>query len=367
MRKLFTYFLAILIVIMIPRTVYASTTLKFDDSISGEQFFDKVKNCKENKEIEVTIHGNMEQGIANFADKIAKASDIGCAYAKYYTFANYYTFAWHNVSNHQLKLDYTTNDIKEMETGKYEINIDEVTGKEFLEKIHSSKANSKVRLYVTARTKKEADNKLKEFAKDVQKSSKYGLNYAIDTKENRAKLNSYQQNLELTTMIVLNERTKDIKAAEKMVSNIKGWKKMTENQRFLSLTKACQKKSRWKQPCDDFHFYNKMNNLVCNDYAMMYKRVAEMVTNNCESQYIMKEFKDNTSHALLLVRVGKQYYEGNNGTLSKNYKDKEVSFRAWVKENKKEYTKTQLERDFLRVNGYSLIPTGKPVRLSDSL
>ena len=346
MKKLFTYFLAILIVIMIPKTVYASTTLKFDDSISGEQFFDEVKNCKENKEIEVTIHGNIAQGVANFADKIAKASNIHCAYAEYNS------LTWHNVSKQQLKLEYTTNDIKEMETGKYEINIDEVTGEEFLKKIHSSKANSKVRLYVTARTKKEADNKLKEFAKEVKKFSKSGLNYAIDTKENREKLSNYQQNLEITTMIVLNERTKDINAAEKMVSNIKGWKKMTENQRFLALAKACQKKSRWKQPCNDFHFYNKMNNLVCHDYAIMYKRVAEMITSNCESQYVRKDFKDNTSHALMLVRVGKQYYEGNNENLSKNYRNKDASFRAWVKENKKEYTKTELERNFLKANGY---------------
>lgn len=341
-----TLLVSFLIGILAPNPIQASTTVKISSTATGQEFFNKIAKSKGAKKVVIQLQGTtdkeLEDDLYKFAWKVKMASNI------LYDYDIYSVQIWYFHNKNQVTLEYNTEEIRDMETGKTLIDIDTVSGKELLDKIHSSKRNYRYILAVSATSKKQAKSKLKKFANEVKKASKYDLTYAIYTKENIKKFKDYSNGVEIVTYLPMQEKVKDIKAAENMVSKIPNWNKLSAKDKFLKLSAACNKISEWKKPGGDFHFYNKKNKLVCWDYAFMYKRVAELVTNDCESELVLNK---KAEHALVLVRVGKDYYEGNNWFLSKNYKDKRLSFRHWYKSNPKEYGKTKIEKAFIKANG----------------
>ena len=137
-------------------------------------------------------------------------------------------------------------------------------------------------------------------------------------------------------------------ACEKMVSNIKEFKYMSDNKKSLVLAKKCQAQSTWyNQQWNEFHFYKKDNKLVCYDYAYMYKRVAEMITDKARTEIVLNA---NAKHAIAIICIGNSYYEGNNGHLSKKFHWKGYDIRSWYKSNPKKFG-SKLVKGFIKANG----------------
>ena len=337
--KLVTAMILLVVGMMLVIPTYAATksSITVNSNIDGNKFFKMIKNTKGDKDIYVKIKNTAE--LANFADELYYTSNIS------YDYEVETPETEHTLKNGKVKLLYSTADIKEMETGKLVFDPDSDTGKDFLKALHKSKADSKIRLRIAADNKKYALKQLKKFQKEVKSASEFGLSYEIYTVENVKQLDRCQG---AAIYIDLEDRTKDILACEKMVASIKGWKNMSENQRFLALSKLCNKNSKWyNQQWNDFHFYKKDNKLVCYDYAYMYKRVAEMITDKARTEVVLNA---NAKHALAIIGIGNNYYEGNNGHLNKNYHWKGNDIRSWYKSNPKKYG-SKLVRDFIKANG----------------
>lgn len=337
--KLVTAVIMLAVGMMLVIPTYASTrsSITVNSNIDGNKFFKMIKNTKGEKDIYVKIKNTAE--LAHFADELYYTSNIS------YDYEVETPETEHTLKNGKVKLLYSTADIKEMEAGKLVFDPDSDTGKDFIKALHKSKADSKIRLRIAADNKKDALKQLKKFQKEVKKASEFGLSYEIYTVENVKQLDRCQG---AAIYIDLEDRTKDMLACEKMVSNIKDFKYMSDNRRFLALAKKCQMQSKWyNQQWNDFHFYNKNNKLVCYDYAMMYKRVAEMITDKVRTEIVLNA---NAKHALAVIGIGNSYYEGNNGHLSKNYHWKGNDIRSWYKTNPKKFG-SKLVRDFIKANG----------------
>ena len=338
--KLVTAIIMLVVGMMLVIPTYASTrssiTMTTDDM--GEDFLKKVVKTKGNKDIYLKYRS--KEDLANFANEVKAVSNAHSTY----DIETEETL--HTNKNGKVKLAFTTKDFKEMESGKMYFDLKEKTGKDFIKSLHSSKADSQIVLGVTAETKKGAIKQLKNFQKEVQKVSKFGLSYEIYTGDNVKQLKGYQKGC--TFYIPLADRTKDMLACEKMVSNIKDFKYMSDSRKFVVLAKKCQAQSKWyNQQWNDFHFYNKNNKLVCYDYAMMYKRVAEMVTDKARTEIVLNK---DAKHALAIICIGNSYYEGNNGHLSKKFHWKGNDIRSWYKTNPKKFG-SKLVRDFIKANG----------------
>lgn len=330
--------LAVGMMLVIP--TYASTrssiTMTTDDM--SEDFLKKVVKTKGDKDIYLKYRSR--EDLANFANEVKAVSKAHSTY----DIETEETL--HTNKNGKVKLSYTTKDFKEMESGKMYFDLKKSTGKDFLKALHSSKADSQIVIGVTAETKKGAIKQLKRFQQEVNEVSKFGLSYEIYTGDNVKQLKDFQKGC--TFYISLEDRTKDMLACEKMVSNIKDFKYMSDNRKFLALAKKCQMQSKWyNQQWNDFHFYKKENKLVCYDYAYMYKRVAEMVTDKARTEIVLNK---DAKHALAVIGIGNSYYEGNNGHLSKKFHWKGNDIRSWYKSNPKKFG-SKLVRDFIKANG----------------
>lgn len=340
--KLVTAIIMLVIGMMLVIPTYASTkssiTMTTDDL--GEDFLKKVVKTKGDKDIYLKYRSR--EDLANFANEVKAVSKAHSTY----DIETEETL--HTNKNGKVKLAFTTKDFKEMESGKMYFDLEEKTGKDFIKALHSSNADSQIVIGVTAETKKGAIKQLKRFQQEVKEVSKFGLSYEIYTGDNVKQLKDFQKGCTFTFYIPLKDRTKDMLACEKMVSNIKDFKYMSDNRKFLALAKKCQMQSKWyNQQWEDFHFYNKNNKLVCYDYAMMYKRVAEMITDKARTEIVLNA---NAKHAIAVIGIGNSYYEGNNGHLSKNYHWKGYDIRSWYKSNPKKFG-SKLVRDFIKVNG----------------
>ena len=321
------------------RYVQAST------SMSGEQFLSKVSKEK-GYDINIILVGNSQKeklsNLKAFEARIKKASKK----SYHYDLVKY--FNRNGVSDTMWYYQITTDDIAQIESSNIVMDISKTSGSTFINTIHNSKIDTKVCLTVKASSSKEADEKLKKFADNVKKASKYNLVYGIYTAETRKSLKDLDKGAKQVT-IVLKDGTKDLKAAEELVSKIAGWSKMSDNNKFLALSGVCNKRSDYELPGNKFHFYNTSNKLVCRYYADMYQRIVEIITTDCEA-----EFFDNleVNHALVILRVGSHYYEGNNYILDKNvrFKESKYDFRSWYKSNPKKYG-TKLGKAFIKANG----------------
>lgn len=321
------------------RYVQAST------SMSGEQFLSKVSKEK-GYDINIILVGNSQKeklsNLKAFEARIKKASKK----SYHYDLVKY--FNRNGVSDTMWYYQITTDDIAQIESSNIVMDISKTSGSTFINTIHNSKIDTKVCLTVKASSSKEADEKLKKFADNVKKASKYNLVYGIYTAETRKSLKDLDKGAKQVT-VVLKDGTKDLKAAEKLVSKIAGWSKMSDNNKFLTLSEVCNKRSDYELPGNKFHFYNTSNKLVCRYYADMYQRIVEIITTDCEA-----EFFDNleVNHALVILRVGSHYYEGNDYILDKNirFKESNYDFRSWYKLNPKKYG-TKLGKAFIKANG----------------
>lgn len=338
--KLVTAIIMLVIGMMLVIPTYASTkssiTMTTDDL--GEDFLKKVVKTKGDKDIYLKYRSR--EDLANFANEVKAVSKAHSTY----DIETEETL--HTNKNGKVKLAFTTKDFKEMESGKMYFDLKKSTGKDFLKALHSSKADSQIVIGVTAETKKGAIKQLKRFQQEVNEVSKFGLSYEIYTGDNVKQLKDFQKGC--TFYISLEDRTKDMLACEKMVSNIKDFKYMSDNRKFVVLAKKCQMQSKWhNQQWNDFHFYKKENKLVCYDYAMMYKRVAEMITDKARTEIVLNA---NAKHAIAVIGIGNSYYEGNNNHLSKKFHWKGYDIRSWYKTNPKKFG-SKLVRDFIKANG----------------
>lgn len=340
--KLVTAIIMLIVGMMLVIPTYASTkssiTMTTDDM--GEDFLKKVVKTKGNKDIYLKYRS--KEDLANFAYEVKAVSNAHSTY----DIETEETL--HTNKKGKVKLSYTTKDFKEMESGKMYFDLEEKTGKDFIKSLHSSKADSQIVIGVTAETKKGAIKQLKRFQKEVKEFSKFGLSYEIYTEDNVKQLKDFQKGCTFTFYIPLKDRTKDMLACEKMVSNIKDFKYMSDNRKFLALAKKCQMQSKWhNQQWNDFHFYKKDNKLVCYDYAYMYKRVAEMITDKARTEIVLNK---DAKHALAIICIGNSYYEGNNDHLSKKFHWKDYDIRSWYNTNPKKFG-SKLVKGFIKANG----------------
>lgn len=313
-------------------------------SMSGEQFLSKVSK---EKGYDISIHligNNQKEKLSNlkaFEARIKKASK------KSYHYDLVKLFNQNGVSDTMWYYQITTDDIAQIESSNIVMDISKTSGSTFINTIHNSKTDTKVCLTVKASSSKEADEKLKKFADNVKKASKYNLVYGIYTAETRKSLKDLDKGAKQVT-VVLKDGTKDLKAVEELVSKIVGWNKMSDNNKFLALSGVCNKRSDYELPGNKFHFYNTNNKLVCRYYADMYQRIVEIITTDCEAEFFNNS---EVHHALVILRVGSHYYEGNNYILDKNvrFKESNYDFRSWYKLNPKKYG-TKLGKAFIKAN-----------------
>lgn len=319
----------ILLFILIPTKTYAIT---IDSNISGDAFFQVINETSDDEDINILIHNysHKSQELEQLADRIEASSQIKFDYdAACYEVKT-------TVKNMQTKLQYTTDAVKEMETAKTVIDVANSKGDDFFKVLNNCKNNCKILL------KANQMQDLMRFQKEVKKKSKYLLNYEIITEDTI-------KSLENGCYLEIEDKTKDIKACEKMISKIKGWNKMTDSKKFLTLAKKCNKKSMYYKPKrDEFHFYNKINYMVCRDYARGFIRIACMITENCKTEYVVNKLG---THALAVINIGNNYWECNNYYISKNYKCKLYSLREFYKEDLNRNW-SPLVLKFLSVNGY---------------
>lgn len=326
--KKYILYLALLFMLL-PTKTYAIT---IDSNISGDTFFRVINETSDDEDINILIHNYSQKSreLQQLADRIEASSQIKFDYD-----ADCYEVKT-TVKNMQAKLQYTTETVKEMETGKTVIDVVNSKGEDFFTILNNCQNNCKILLKVNRM------QDLMRFQKEVKEKSKYHLNYEIVT-------NDTIKSLENGCYIEIEDKTKDIKACEKMISKIKGWNKMTDSKKFLALAKNCNKKSMYYKPKrDEFHFYNEMNYMVCRDYARGFIRVATMITDNCKTEYIVNK---KGTHAVAVINIGKNYWECNDQYISKNFKCKGYSLREfYIEDLDRDWSSLVLK--FLSVNGY---------------
>ena len=339
---LLTIFALTAVILLYPAKVSAANQRKLviDSNVSGEEFFQLVNRVSKNEDIYIETQTYVYRcsELDDLAERVKSASAINFDYE-----INGYEVKT-TFTGTLAKLLYKTGDIQEMETGTSVVNIDIASGSDFFDTLYGCRNNCKIRLKFSNTNGADAVKRLKHFQKEVKKQSRYHLNYGICTEENFQKIKEINGD----GYIDLWDRTKDLIACEKMVSKIRGWNKMSENKRFLALSDACNKKSRYCLATrSEFHFYNKQNDLVCRDYAKMYMRIAGVISENARSEYIVNK---GATHAVAVVNIGSNYWEGNNQYLSKHFKCQKYSLRAIYREDKKRVG-TPLVMDFLDANG----------------
>lgn len=322
------------------------------DETTGSEFLEQVMNSNDDLDIQIGLayvdEEEESRKLIKFENEVMEASKYNMSYDIYASRNDIFRVGQFKDGRYYKKylLNMKTKNIREIETSKYVFDIDKTNGKEFLKKIHSDKGDNKIILAVKYNSKKEVNKKLKKFADEVKKASKYHLNYGIYTKYN---INSFATKDDYA-IIALTETTKDINACERLVSRIKNWNKLSDTAKFLKLSAICNRRSEYAKPGTDFHFYKKNNKLVCRHYAAMYKRILEMITYKGKAELIIKQ-DDSVNHELVLIKVDNNYYEGNNDCLLKNFECEKLSFRDWYKSNPKEFGKTELEKAFIKANG----------------
>lgn len=314
--------------------------LVIDSNASGEEFFQLVNMADKNEDIYIETQTRVYRcnKLDDLAERVRPSSRINFDYE-----INGYEVKT-TFTGTLTKLLYKAGDIQEMETGDSVINMDTAGSADFFNILYGCANDCKIRLKFSDTNGTDAVKRLKQFQKEVEKQSRYHLNYGICTEENIRKLKEMNGN----GYIDLWDKTKDLNACEKMVSKIKGWNSMSESKRFLALSDACNKKSRYDLATrGEFHFYRKQNNLVCRDYAKMYMRIVGIVSEKARSEYIVNK---EATHAVTVINIGSNYWEGNNRNLSKHYKCKKYSLREIYREDKKRVG-TPLVMDFLNANG----------------